>query len=78
MARSESDMPVDIRIEGREPIAVLGDLETITGRIEEALSAGTVLRLDADQGTLLVNGKATSTVVVSAQQRPVTAEPQNA
>ncbi|MGY1623839.1 hypothetical protein ACI789_16705 [Geodermatophilus sp. SYSU D00965] len=68
---------MDIWIDNREPVAVEGIPDDLVRQIEDALRDGTVLRLDVDQGVMLINGTATSTVLVAAHRRPATAEARN-
>jgi hypothetical protein len=76
LATEEQRVPVEIRIDGRDPIETIAAPQMLLDQIEAALNDGTVLRLETDQGTLLLNGSATSSVLVLVQQ-PTTAEPLN-
>ena len=76
MASAGSDEQILVQINGQEPVPVTGDPEALSREIEAALNAGTVLRLVANRGTLLLNGRAVSSVLLVVEQ-PAGAEPQN-
>jgi len=58
-----------IRVDGQEPFFVLEPLGAVLEAIESALTNGTVLRWDTDQGSLLLNGRTASSVVVTVERQ---------
>ena len=74
---TQLERPLLVEIDGRTPVVVFGDLESLVERIETALTEGTVLRLETAAGLLLVNGRTVSSVAVAPEEQPTTAEPQH-